>query len=474
MPENTSATSVGPGVRRSDRLRWWVFAVVLAADLLDMIDATVTTIAAPVIVRDLAGSDALVPWLGLSYALALGSFLVVGGRLGDRFGQRRTFLIGLVGFTAASLLCGIAWTPAALVCFRLIQGAFGALLIPQGFSILLRTFPRDQLGRVFGLFGPLLAVGSIGGPVLAGLLIQADVLGTGWRFVFLVNGLIGTVLLIAGPRVLPRDTPDPAVRIDPLASAIVMLGLLGVMGGLIVGGESGWGLVPLTALVAGVVLIGCFAALQRSTARPLLAPSLFRVRSFVAGITVGTIYFAAVAGLLYVVSLHLQQGAGLTPFHAAAIMAPLSVGIIVTSFQVRDHIQRLGRRLVLAGTAITLVGVIGLLALILLAPDVPAVLAVPLLVTGLGMGCCFGSLFSTALGDVTEQQAGSASGTLNALQQIANATGAALVSTLFLTLVAESGDNTAATTSLIVIAAILALAAASTSLLPRHAAADHH
>lgn len=282
-----------------------------------MIDSTVTTIASPVIVRDLSASDALVSWLGLGYALALGSLLVVGGRLGDRLGQRRTFLIGLAGFTATSLLCGVAWTPAVLVCFRLVQGAFGALLIPQGFSILLNTFPRDQLGRVFGLFGPLLAIGSISGPVLAGLLIQADIAGTRWRSIFLLSGLIGAALLIAGPRVLPRSTPDRTVRIDPLGSAVLMLGLVGVMGGLISGGDTGWGPIPIAALILGAVLTGCFVLLQRHSRTPLLTPSLFRIRGFVAGVTVGTVYFAAVAGLLYVVSLHLQQGAGLTPFAAA-------------------------------------------------------------------------------------------------------------------------------------------------------------
>lgn len=474
MPENTLSAPAMAGAHLSERARWLVFAVVIAADLLDMIDSTVTTIASPVIVRDLGGSNALVPWLGLSYALALGSLLVVGGRLGDRLGQRRTFLIGLVGFTAASLLCGGAWTPVALVCFRLVQGAFGALLIPQGFSILLSTFPRERLGRVFGLFGPLLAVGSISGPVLAGLLIQADIAGVGWRSIFLINGVIGTALLIAAPRVLPRNTPDPAVRIDPLGSATIMLGLLGVMGGLIAGGDTGWGPIPVAALAVGAVLVGCFVLLQRHSRTPLLTPSLFRIRSFVAGITVGTVYFAAVSGLLYVISLHLQQGEGLTPLQTAGIMAPLSLGNISTSFRVRDHIQRLGRRLVQAGIAITLIGVLGLLAALAAAPGVPVVLTVPLFVTGLGMGCCFGSLFSTALGDVDEQQAGSASGTLNALQQIANAAGAALVSTMFVSLAASSTNTSAATICLVVVAAILVVAAAVTPTLPRHAAAEHH
>lgn len=456
------------------RARWLVFAVVIVADLLDMIDATVTTIAAPAIVRQLGGTDALVPWLGLSYALALGSLLVVGGRLGDRHGQRRTFLIGLIGFTLASVLCGLAWSPAALVCFRLLQGAFGALLIPQGFSLLLAAFPRDQLGKVFGLFGPLLAIGSISGPVLAGLLIQADLVGVGWRSIFLINGVIGTALLIAAPRILPRTGGDPSVRVDPLGSAVVMLGLLGVLGGLIAGGDTGWGPVPLASLIVGALLVGGFVLLQRRSRRPLLTPSLFRVRSFVAGITVGTVYFAAVTGLMYVVSLHLQRGAALTVFQTAGLMAPLSVGVIVTSFGVREHVQRLGRRLVLVGASINLVGVLGLLAALAALPDRPLVLVLPLFIIGLGMGCCFGSLFATALGEVDGTEAGSASGALNALQQVANAAGAALVSTLFVALSAGGDDTGATIACLLLVLGVLAITVSLTPLLPRHAAADHH
>lgn len=246
------------------------------------------------------------------------------------------------------------------------------------------------------------------------------------------------------------------------------------MGGLIAGGDTGWGLLPLTVLIAGVVLVGCFVLLQRMSRSPLLTPSLFRVRSFVAGITVGTVYFAAVTGLMYVVSLHLQRGAELTTFQTAGIMAPLSVGIILTSFGLREHVQRLGRRLVLAGASITLIGVLGLLAVLATLPGLPVVLTVPLFVIGLGMGCCFGSLFATALGEVDEAEAGSASGTLNALQQVANAGGAALVSTLFVTLSTSSSDSTATTVCLAVVVAILVLTAVLTPLLPRHAAADHH
>lgn len=163
----------------SGRVLWLTLIVVLIADALDLIDATIATVAAPSIVRDLGGGEALVKWLGASYALTLGSLLVVGGRIGDRYGQRRTFLVGMAGFVAASALAGLALNPAMLVVARLIQGAFGALLIPQGMAIVTRTFPREMLTKAFGAFGPLLGIFAVGGPVLGGLIIDADLFGLG-------------------------------------------------------------------------------------------------------------------------------------------------------------------------------------------------------------------------------------------------------------------------------------------------------
>src|SRR5262249_6521482 len=154
-----------------------VFAVVLAADVMDLLSTTITNLAAPSIVRDLHAPQALAPWLGSAYALALGSMLVLGARLGDKYGVRRLFLLGLVRFAAASVTCAASVSPAMIVTARCVQGMFGALLIPQGFSLLMRVFPREELGRVFALFGPLMAVSSISGPVLAGFLLWLDPLG---------------------------------------------------------------------------------------------------------------------------------------------------------------------------------------------------------------------------------------------------------------------------------------------------------
>src|SRR5262249_12345371 len=158
---------------------------------------TITNIAAPTIARDLHGGQALIKWLGPAYMLAMGVLLVVGGRLGDRFGQRRLFLLGMGGFTVASTVAGCSPDPALLIVARAAQGAFGALLLPQGMAIMTKAFSRELLGKAFGLFGPVLGLSSVGGPVLAGFLISADLFGLSWRPIFLVNVILGGVGLVA-------------------------------------------------------------------------------------------------------------------------------------------------------------------------------------------------------------------------------------------------------------------------------------
>ena len=169
----TTSDRARPGQAKSDagrltlRLRL-ILAVVLLADVLDLMDSTITNIAAPTIVRDIGGGESLIKWLGASYALAMGVLLVVGGRLGDRYGKRRMFLIGMAGFTAASLWCGLSVDPVMLIAGRLVQGGFGALLIPQGISILIAAFSREQLRAAFTAFGPVMGLSAVLGPIVAG------------------------------------------------------------------------------------------------------------------------------------------------------------------------------------------------------------------------------------------------------------------------------------------------------------------
>ena len=257
---------------------WAILAIVLTADIMDLLDSTITTIAAPTISAQLHGGPGLIKWLGASYALALGVLLVTGGRLGDKYGRRRTFLIGIAGFTAASLACGLAWDPASIIVARLLQGAFGALLIPQGFGILGAVFPREQIGKAFSAFGPILGLSAVGGPLLAGVLIDANLFGLGWRPMFLINIVLGVAGLAAGLSLLPRDAGDAGVSIDTAGSALLAGCMLGLLFGLIQGSTDGWTALPIAAIAAGLALFAAFCQRQRTVAAPLIKPSLLRNR----------------------------------------------------------------------------------------------------------------------------------------------------------------------------------------------------
>ncbi|MGW0247772.1 MFS transporter [Nocardia goodfellowii] len=454
---------------------WTMLAVVLVADVLDLLDSTITTIAAPTIARDLDGGQSLIQWLGAGYALSLGVLLVVGGRLGDRFGKRRMFLIGLAGFTLASAACGLAFGPVSLIASRLIQGAFGALLIPQGFGIVTRVFPRDQIGKAFAVFGPVLGLAGVCGPILAAFLMDADLFGLGWRAMFLINIALGGVALAAAYKVLPADDGDHTVAIDALGSALLAVAMFGVLFGLIHGSEHGWTAAPFGFLALGAGAFGLFARRQTTATAPLLAPTLLRNRGFTSGLILGFAIFAAVSGLLYVLSLFLQRGLGYGPTRAALGLAPLAVGIVVASIASHRLLPKLGRTLILGGLLITLSGVGLLLALVLAAGTAvaPVAMAGAILLLGVGMGTCFGTIFVVTIGDLDPTETGSGSGSLAAVQQLANAVGAAAVTTVYFHTVG-SGQAHALTVSLVAVAAITLLGCGLVRLLPRRAAVQAH
>jgi EmrB/QacA subfamily drug resistance transporter len=465
------ATATGTAV--SARLKWAVLAVILAADVLDLLDATITNIAAPTITADLHGGEALVQWLGASYALALGVLLVTGGRLGDRFGRRRVFLIGLIGFIVASLACGLAFDPASIIVFRFVQGAFGALLIPQGFGILGAVFPREEMGKAFSFFGPVMGLSAVGGPILAGFLIDADLFDLGWRPMFLINIVLGGFAAVAAIRVLPKDDGDADGAVDALGSGLLALAVAGLLYGLIDGSCHGWSIGPILFLAGGVLFFGVFCRRQTSAEEPLIKPSLLRNRGFTSGLILGVVFFAAVAGLLYVLSLFMQHGLGYSPTRAAIGLAPIAAGIVVASIASHRLIGVLGRNLIFIGLVITLAGTAWMFALVHASGTGIGrwALVAPVLLMGLGMGTCFGTVYDVTIGDIDQEEAGSAGGSLGAVQQLANAIGAAVVTTVYF----HSGDQAPAMkTSLEVVAGVAVLSCGLVWLLPHKAPQDHH
>jgi EmrB/QacA subfamily drug resistance transporter len=451
-----------------------LLAIVLIADIVDLMDSTITNIAAPTIVRELGGGESLVKWLGASYALAMGVLLVMGGRLGDRYGKRRVFLFGMAGFGLASLLCGLSVDPAMLIAARLAQGALGALLIPQGMGLLIANFSRAQFPRAASAFGPVMGGAAVLGPILAGFLIGADIGGLTWRPVFLINIVLCVAGFAAALRLLPKDEDLRPVPIDGLGAGLLAVSMLGLIYGLIDGSTTGWTAGPAGCLVVGAVFLAAFGIRQLKARDPLVHPALLRNRGFTAGLLLGLGYFAAVNGFAYVISLFFQLGLGLSPELAAVSLAPMMAGIIISSLVCRPLIPRLGRGLVVAGLLVTLLAAAGLFVTAVVAgTSVSAWLLAPsVLVLGVGMGASFSSIFDVAIGDVAGEEAGSASGSLSAVQQLAAAIGSAVVTTVYF---AQAGHGTAVhalAVSVAVVAGITLACLGLVWLLPAKAPAE--
>ena len=471
-PEAPAAKPAG----LSSGAMWAILGLVLLADALDMIDSTVTNIAAPTIAAHLGGGAALIKWLGTSYMLAMGVLLVAGGRLGDKFGQRRLFLTGMAGFTLASAAAGLAAGPVMLILARVAQGGFGALLIPQGMAIMTKSFSREMMTRAFGLFGPLLGIATVGGPVLAGVIIDANVAGLSWRPVFLVNVILGVAGLVLAARILPRLDGQPSTQLDGWGAGWLALAMFGLLYGLIEGSSSGWGPLPVACLVIGAAFLAMFGRRQVTATEPLLAPGLLRNRGFTSGMIAGLAIFAATTGLVYVLSLFLQLGQHASPRSAALALVPLTIGIIASAFVAMGGlVARLGRALIFIGLGVVLAGCLWMLGLVL--ADGTAVghwaLAPALFTIGAGLGCCYSTVFDVALGDIAADEAGGASGSLSSIQQLASGIGSAVVTTVFLHGIA-SGAGHAMTVSLIVVAGLLVLAAPLVALMPATAPDGPH
>jgi len=468
-------TLMEPGTvtaRSSSRLTWAILGLVLLADALDVIDATVTNIAAPTIAGELNGGESLVKWLGPAYMLAMGVLLVIGGRLGDKFGQRRLFLIGMGGFTLASAVAGFSPDPTLLIAARVAQGAFGALLIPQGVAIMTKAFSRDMLAKAFGLFGPVLALSSVGGPVLAGFIISADLFGLSWRPIFLINIILGVIGLIMAVKILPRDgDADRSAVIDGWASGLLAVTMFGLLYGLIEGSTKGWGVIPIVSVAAGAAFFAAFAYRQRTAAHPLITPSLMKNRGFTSGLLVCLVAVAAGTGLLFVLSLFLQEGLHVSPRDTSLALVPLTLGLVAAGFAAMGGlVAKLGRRLVFVGLTVDLVGCGWVLVLVADSGTNVRLwaLAPAFFVIGVGIGLSFATIPVVALGDAKPDEAGSASGSFSSIQQLASAIGSAAVASIFFQ-AATSGMAHAMEVTLIVVLALTALSLPVVALMPREA-----
>jgi len=428
-----------PGAVRqpADRnpLRWFVLAVVLAANIMDTMDATIVNVAGPSIRHAIGGSASTLQWLSAGYTLAFAVFLITGARLGDMFGRRRMFLVGSAGFTVMSTACAVAPSSPALIAFRVLQGAFGALMVPQGVGMLKEVFADDEMAKVFGAYGPMIGLSVLAAPILAGVLVEANLWGIGWRLVFLINVPIGIAALAGAVRVLPRTVAHPGIRLDTGGVILVGLALTAIIYPLIQGRTAGWPAWTFVMLGAGLLLLGAFVMWElHYRGDPLIEPGLLASRTYTDGILVALAFFGAFSGVLLCVSLFVQLGEGFSPIHAGLTLTAMVVGLIVGMAASFALVARLGRHLLHVGIALVGAGAV-VLALTAAGGHTASTLdlAPGLLLFGAGAGMAMGQLFDFILAGVEMDEIGSASGVLQAVQQLSSSIGVAALGTIFFT-----------------------------------------
>ncbi|QJU55709.1 MFS transporter [Herbiconiux sp. KACC 21604] len=417
-------------------LSGWGLVTLLIGPFLANLDLFITNVALPSLRADLGASPAALQFVVAGYALAYALLLVPGGRLGDHFGRRRVFAIGLALFTLASLGAGLAPTVEGLIAARIVQGGAAALLAPQALATVQSVLTGRARAVAISRYAVAGGLAAVAGQLVGGLLIQADVLGLGWRPVFLVNVPFGLVALALLRRTVPETRAPAAAGLDPLGTTLLGVVLVGLLVPLTLGPAAGWPWwsVALLLLVAPTVAALAFWELreERRGRAALLPPSLLRTRSMRRGLPVVLVFFIAFSGFLFAFALVSQTVLGLGPLLSGLAITPTTVVYVATSFAVPRLLRRFGRGVLVAGGLLQAVGVAGLAVAVVVAPADPplGVVLVALVMTGCGQALSVGALFRIVLADVPAAQGGVGSGMMVATQQAALALGVALLGSL--------------------------------------------
>lgn len=417
--------------------------VLLLGGFVTVFDLFVVNVAAPVIQREFAADFAGVGLIVAGYELAFGVLLIAGGRLGDRFGRRRLFSLGMLGFTLTSLLCGLAGSLSLLIAARILQGA-AAALFPQIYALMRVLYEPQQRRRAFAWLGMTLGLAAIFGQILGGFIIEANLFGSGWRMIFLINLPIGALALWAARRI-PESRVAQAQRLDGVGLGLAATGLSLLLLPLLEGPARGWPwwIAPMLAL-AMLTLWGFLRWERRLAQRgddAVLDPALFRQAGFAPGMAVVLAIYATASSFFLCFALLLQAGAGLTPFQAGSLFAPASAAFMLASMLAPRLALRWGNRALSAGVAIYAAGLALLMAQALWGAALahPLRLLPGLVVLGFGQALSMTPLLNLVLGLAHERQAGMAAGLVATVQQVGGALGIVVSGVGFVPLLAHGG-----------------------------------
>jgi EmrB/QacA subfamily drug resistance transporter len=420
-----------------DPHRWAALAVVSAAAFLGVLDFFIVIVSIPAIKLDLDATPAEVQLMVACYGLAYAVTLITGGRLGDIYGRKRMFLIGMGGFTLASTLCGLATSPAMLIVSRIFQGIMAALMFPQVLSIIQVSFPPYERGRAFGIFGTVAGAGSFSGNLLGGVLVHFNLFGLGWRPIFLVNLPVGIISLAAAAALLRESRSPKARRLDLGGVAVVSLGLLLLVYPLMQGREAGWPLWAFASLAASLPVLVAFVFYERRVrlagGSPLVELDLFHDRVFVVGLVTTLVYYCGLSALFLIVTLFMQDGLRFDPLQAGLTFAPFGLGFLIASNRAARLVPRLGNGVIQLGVGLMASSVAALIILTFLRGLETSLgeLIPVLLFYGIGQGLVMPTLVTTVLSGVHGHDAGSAAGVLTTVQQVALSIGVAVIVSVF-------------------------------------------
>ncbi len=446
-----------PGDTTTPHASWLMLAVLLLGQFMCIIDVLVTNVAMPSIAASLHASGASLQLVVGGYTIAYAMLLITGARLGDRYGRRRTYLAGVLIFTTASLACALAPDSQALIAFRLVQGAGAAVLVPQVFSIIQLNFTGPARARALSAYAAVLSTGAVTGLVLGGVVVTADLFGTGWRPVFAINVPIGIVLAAAVPRLVPPDETSTgtraangaggrAARLDLAGLAAAACAVLLIVLPLVLGPEEGWPAWGFGCIAAGAVLAAGFVLIERRVAArggdPLLNLAVLRAPALSSGLVTLAATQIGYGGLLFAYTLHLQAGLGESALRAGLSYLPFAAVFGLAGYNWRRLPAAARRVLVPAGQTVAILAYLALAAGLHSAGSHGGITALTwtgLAAVGLGLGLLVSPLLTQSLTHVPAARAADASGLLTTTVQLGQLLGVAAIGSVYLSRAGRPG-----------------------------------
>ena len=420
-----------------DAPNWAVLPVVLAPTFMVTLDMFIVNVAVPSIQQDLNAGSAAVQMFIAGISLAVAATLITAGRLGDMYGRRRMFTIGLILFTLASAGCGLAPNSGELIAGRVAQGIAAGLMMPQVLAIITITFTGAHRVKAFSAYGLAMGFAGVFGQLIGGALISADIFGSGWRSIFLINVPIGLVALLFTRRVLPESRGSGKTRLDLFGVLLVSAGLVGVIYPLVRGREEGWPAWTWITLASALVVLVLFFVYQHALSSrdgaPLINTAMFGERAFPVGLLTSLLFYGTMSSFFLVLALYLQHGRELSAFASGCAFVPMGLGFFAASVLSKGLALKLGRQVLAVGAIVLAVG-LALTEFEAGQIDTTGGLGwiiAPLVIAGFGMGMVLAPLSSTVLASIPMKFAAAASGVLSTAIQVGTAVGVAIVGNVF-------------------------------------------